>query len=145
MKIESHLSDLRKFMEGAVPFWQTLGLELKEVLPGRAVFEAEALPGLMQNRLVHGGVLASIADSACAVAAISLVFPARYATTINLQLSYMKPVTKGRFRAEGQCLKAGKNLMFCEASVFDEKNALVCTASSQLLAIPWEPGKTTPA
>ncbi len=137
MKPESHPADLRKFMEGAVPFWQTLGLELKEVAPGRAVFEASVRPGLMQNQILHGGVLASIADSACAVAAVSLLFPARYATTINLQLSYLKPVTQGRFRAEGRCLRAGKNVIFCEASVFDEKHALVCTATSQLLAIPW--------
>jgi uncharacterized protein (TIGR00369 family) len=123
-------------MTDAVPFWQTLGLELKEVAPGRAVFEATALPSLMQNKLLHGGVLASIADSACAVAAISLVFPASYATTINLQISYLKPVTQGRFRAEGRCLKAGKNVLFCDAAVFDEKQVLVCTATSQLLAIP---------
>jgi uncharacterized protein (TIGR00369 family) len=78
-------------MTDVVPFWQTLGLELKDVAPGRAVFEAAALPSLMQNKLLHGGVLASIADSACAVAAISLVFPAGYATTINLQVSYLIP------------------------------------------------------
>lgn len=136
MNSELHLSELRKFMTSVVPFWQTLGLELKEVAPGRAVFEAVALPSLMQNKLLHGGVLASIADSACAVAAISLVFPASYATTINLQISYLKPVTQGRFRAEGRCLKAGKNVLFCDAMVFDEQQVLVCAAASQLLAIP---------
>jgi uncharacterized protein (TIGR00369 family) len=53
-----------------------------------------------------------------------------------LQISYLKPVTQGRFRAEGRCLKAGKNVLFCDAQVFDEQKALVCTATSQLLAIP---------
>src|SRR5882724_2637090 len=92
------LNELRKFMVGVVPYWQTLGLELMEVEPGRAVFEAVAGPELMQNGVLHGGVLASIADSACAVAAISHVFPANYATTINLQVAYLKPVVGGRFR-----------------------------------------------
>src|SRR5215467_11320715 len=124
--------DLQHFMTTVVPYWQTLGLELKEVAPGKAVFEAAVVPGLMQNRVLHGGVLASIADSACAVAAISLVYPERYATTINLQVSYLKPVTEGRFRAEGKCLKAGKKVLFCEASIFDHQQTLVCTASSQL-------------
>jgi len=128
--------DLQHFMTTVVPYWQTLGLELKEVAPGKAVFEAAVVPGLMQNRVLHGGVLASIADSACAVAAISLVYPERYATTINLQVSYLKPVTEGRFRAEGRCLKAGKKVLFCEASIFDHQQTLVCTASSQLLALP---------
>lgn len=38
---------VRPFMTQAVPYWQTLGLELKEVLPGRAVFEAMVRPGLL--------------------------------------------------------------------------------------------------
>jgi uncharacterized protein (TIGR00369 family) len=128
--------DLKKFMTLAVPYWQTLGLQLKEVEPGRAVFEAESRPDLMQNAVIHGGVLASIADSACAVAAISKVFPASYATTINLQVAYLKPLVEGRFRAEAKCLKAGKSILFCEATVFDHDGNVICTASSQLMAIP---------
>ena len=132
----SPLQDLRHFMTSVVPYWQTLGLELKEIAPGRAVFEAAVVPGLLQNKILHGGVLASIADSACAVAAVSLVFPASYVTTINLQVSYLKPVTEGRVRAEGRCIRAGKKVMFCEASIFDHQQTLVCTASSQLLTLP---------
>lgn len=129
------LHDLRKFMTTVVPYWQTLGLVLKEVAPGKAVFEAEVKPGLLQNRVLHGGVLASIVDSACAVAAITMVFPESYATTINLQVSYLKPVTEGIFRAEGRCIKAGKKILFSEAQVFNQQNVLVCTASSQLVPI----------
>lgn len=123
-------------MMEAVPYWRTLGLQLTEVGRGSAVFEAEARADLMQNAVVHGGVLASIADSACAVAGISQVFPASYATTINLQIAYLKPLAEGRFRAEGKCIKAGKNILFSEAVVFDQSGALICTASSQLMVIP---------
>ena len=129
------LPDIRHFLTTVVPYWRTLGFELKEVEPGKAVFEGAVLPGLMQNTVLHGGVLASIADSACAVAAISLLYPESYATTINLQVSYLKPVTEGRFRAEGRCLKAGKKVLFCEANIFDHEQTLVATASSQLLAL----------
>jgi uncharacterized protein (TIGR00369 family) len=129
------LAALKEFMTGRVPYWQTLGLVLKEVAPGQAIFEAAVAPGLLQNKVLHGGVLASIADSACAVAAISLVFPENYATTINLHVSYLRPVTQGRFRAEGKCLKTGKNIMFCDAQVFDEEGSLVCAATSQLMVI----------
>ena len=137
MNDERLFAELKQFMTQAVPYWRTLGLELKEVSPGRAVFEAESRPELMQNAVVHGGVLASIADSACAVAGISQVFPANYATTINLQIAYLKPLVRGKFRAEGKCVKAGKTILFCEAAVCDEENAIVCTATSQLMVIPW--------
>lgn len=137
MNDERLFAELKQFMTQAVPYWRTLGLELKEVSPGRAVFEAESRPELMQNAVVHGGVLASIADSACAVAGISQVFPANYATTINLQIAYLKPLVQGKFRAEGKCVKAGKTIFFCEAVVYDEENAIVCTATSQLMVTPW--------
>jgi uncharacterized protein (TIGR00369 family) len=87
--------------------------------------------------VLHGGVLASMADSACAVAAISMVYPENYATTINLQVAYLKPLLQGRFRAEGRCVKAGRTVLFSEASVFDESGSLVGTCTSQLLVIPW--------
>jgi uncharacterized protein (TIGR00369 family) len=135
------MEDLKKFMSGIVPYWQTLGLELVEVEPGRSVFTANVRPQLTQNGVLHGGVLASIADSACAVAAISRVYPGSYATTINLQVAYLKPVREGRFQAEGRCLRAGKNVMFSEAQVFDDQDTLVCSASSQLLVIPWSPAR----
>jgi acyl-coenzyme A thioesterase PaaI-like protein len=57
------------------------------------------------------------------VAAIFKVYPASYATTINLQLSYMKPVLEGRFWAVGKCVKAGKMVLFSKAQVFDERKA----------------------
>ena len=92
---------LLAFMSQNVPYWRTLGLQLKEISSGKAIFEASMRDDLLQNGILHGGVLASIADSACAVAAISLLYPKGYATTINLQVAYMKPVVQGKFRAEG--------------------------------------------
>ena len=136
MNTAASLSAVQEFMTRIVPYWRTLGLELKEVTPGKAIFEATVRPDLLQNQMLHGGVLASIVDSACAVSAISLVFPKYYAVTINLQVSYLRPVMHGRFRAEGKCIKAGKNVFFCEAAVFDESQELVCTAVSQLMAVP---------
>lgn len=122
-------------MSRVVPYWKTLGLNLKNVEKGTAVFEGVVRDDLLQNGLLHGGVFASIADSACAVAGISMVFPENYATTINLHVSYLKPVRQGRFIARGKCLKKGRNLLFCEAQVFDESGLLVATASSELLVI----------
>jgi uncharacterized protein (TIGR00369 family) len=127
---------LLEFMKARVPYWGLLELELKEVASGSSVFECPVRDSHMQNGVVHGGVLASIADSACAVAGISLVFPSSYATTINLQLSYLKPVSQGILRAEGKCLRAGKSLLFSEARVFNSAGELICTASSQLMIVP---------
>jgi uncharacterized protein (TIGR00369 family) len=133
---KERLTLLQEFMTARVPYWKLLGLELKQVSPGSSMFECEVRESHLQNGVVHGGVLGSIADSACAVAGISLVFPSSYATTINLQLSYLKPVSQGIFRAEGKCLRAGRNLLFSEARVLNAAGELICTASSQLMIVP---------
>jgi len=132
----NNIQALLAFMSQNVPYWRTLGLELKDVSSGKATFEASMRDDLLQNGILHGGVLASIVDSACAVSAISLLYPRAYATTINLQVAYMKPVVQGKFRAEGRCLKAGRTIMFCEADVWNEQNELVCKASSELMVVP---------
>ena len=136
MKNQTENAELQAVMTAGVPYWRTLGMELKEVSPGRAIFECEVHERLMQKRgIVHGGVLASIVDSACAVAAISTVYPRANATTINLRVSYLKPLSQGIFRAEGKCIKTGKTICFCEAQVFNDRNEIVCTASSELMIV----------
>jgi uncharacterized protein (TIGR00369 family) len=135
MKSEPKL-ELQALLEISVPYWETLGLELKEVGQGRAVFEVEVRPGLLQKRnVVHGGVMASIADSACAVAGMTMVFPENYVTTINLQVAYLRPVADGRIRAEGVCVRAGRAVVFSEARIWDARETLVCTATSQLMVL----------
>ncbi|HLJ88366.1 MAG TPA: PaaI family thioesterase [Candidatus Angelobacter sp.] len=136
MSASTDLEELKKFMTARVPYWKTLGLELKEVAPGKAVFEAHVRENLMQNGILHGGVLASIVDSACAVAAVTRLYPTAYATTINLRVSYLRPVVSGVFRAEGTCIKAGKSVLFSEAEVVNHTGEVVCRASSELLVVP---------
>jgi uncharacterized protein (TIGR00369 family) len=123
-------------MSSRVPFWRTMGFEFKELSPGRAIFEGKVQNGLLQNGILHGGVLASIADSACAMAAISKLYPNAYATSINLRISYLRPMIQGAFRAEGRCIKAGKTILFCEADVLNEQGEIVCQASSELMVVP---------
>jgi uncharacterized protein (TIGR00369 family) len=115
---------------------KTLGFELQDIEPGRAVFEGMVAEALTQNGILHGGVLAAILDTACAVAAISQVFPDFYATSINLQVSFLRSIRQGRFRVEGRCIKTGRNVMFTEASVCNEAGQLLATGSSQLIVIP---------
>ena len=129
------MSELRLFLSGVVPFWKTMGFELKELAPGSAVFEGVVADGLTQNGILHGGVMASIADSACAAAAISQLFPNFYATTVHLQVNYLRSIKQGGFRAKGRCIKAGRSILFCEAKVENEAGDLLCTATSQLLPV----------
>jgi uncharacterized protein (TIGR00369 family) len=128
------MEDLKKNLYERIPFYSTLGLDLQEIGNGRANFEISLREELTQNGNVHGGVIASLIDSACACAAISLVFPG-YITTIDLQVEFLKPVSKGKLIAKAKCVKAGKTIFFCKAKVWNDKGELISTGSSQLLRL----------
>jgi uncharacterized protein (TIGR00369 family) len=130
------MEELRKHLYSRIPFYTTLGLKLLEIGNGKASFEIALNQTLTQNGMVHGGVIASLIDSSCACAAFSLTFPEGYITTIDLQVEYLKPVSKGKLIGKAKCIKAGKTIFFCKAKVWDEENNLISTGSSQLLRIP---------
>jgi uncharacterized protein (TIGR00369 family) len=129
------MKDLIKLLYDRIPFYSTLGFELKTIAEGIAIFEMEITEPLTQNGMIHGGVLASLIDSTCACAAFSLILPKGYATTIDLQVEFLKPVSNGRLKAKAKCVKSGKNIFFCKAKIWHENGDLICTGTSQLLRI----------
>ena len=129
------MEDLKKNLYKRIPYYSTLGLKLQEIGNGKATFEIQISEELTQNGMVHGGVIASLIDSCCACAAISLVYPNGYITTIDLQVEFLKPATKGMLNAKAKCIKAGKNIFFCKAKVWNGEGELISTGSSQLLRI----------
>lgn len=129
------MEELKKVLYERIPYYSTLGLELVDIGNGRATFELIVRKDLTQNGMVHGGVIASLIDSSCACAAISLIYPKGYITTIDLQVEFLKPVPEGRLLAKAKCIKGGKNIFFCKAKVWNEKSELVSTGSSQLIRI----------
>jgi len=111
-----------------VPFAELLGVEVVHHQPGLARLELAVRPELTNSfGSAHGGVVSTLADIALAVAAITRDGAARGAQTIDLTLGFIGP-GKGRLRAEGRCLRAGRSIAFCEGEVHDESGALVAKA-----------------
>ncbi len=135
MPILTCMDDIISELYKRIPYYSTLGFDVKEVRDGRAIFELELRKELTQNGSIHGGALASMVDSSCTCAAYSLTFPQAFITTIDLQVQFLKPVYKGKIKAVAHCLKAGKRVCFCESKIWDEGDNLVCTGTSQLLKI----------
>jgi uncharacterized protein (TIGR00369 family) len=86
--------------------------------------------------LVHGGVLASVVDAACFWAVYAQVPDGTGMTTVELKLNYLAPVSGGKLRAEGRCIKAGKTICLGEARVEDAKGKLLAHGTSTLMVLP---------
>jgi uncharacterized protein (TIGR00369 family) len=128
--------DMRRRITDLVPYWKTLGFELISITKEEAVFEGTYRQELSQGNVLHGGVLAALIDSACAGAALAYTYPDSYVTSIALQVTYLRPVTSGRIRAVGRCVRAGGRVLFCEAEVYDEDHELVGKGAGQMMRIP---------
>ena len=106
-----------------------LGFALEAVSRGRAVLRLDARPQHKQlNNVVHGGILAAMADTAGAVAAYTTVPAGVALATIELKINYLEGVAGGRIRAEAQVLRTGRNFVVAECDIFDGKGRLAAKA-----------------
>lgn len=86
--------------------------------------------------IVHGGVLATLIDTATFWAGFLRLPEDAGLVNVDLKLNYLKAVTNGHLRAQGHCLRAGRQISYAEASVFDEAGELVAHGTSTLMALP---------
>lgn len=121
---------------GTVPFAKLIGLELDDIGSGTATLSLKVRRQLTQNQgLVHGGAIASLIDTATAFAILSLLAPRERVTTVDLTISYLRPVTGGRLRAMAKVVRAGRRLFVVSAEVFDEGGKLASTALSTYMKL----------
>ncbi len=112
-----------------VPFAKLIGIELEAVESGKATLAFDVRDELKQNNgVVHGGAIASLIDSAAAFAIISLLEPDERTTTVDLAISYLRPLTRGRARAVAEVVKAGRRIIVVTAELRDELGKLAATA-----------------
>ena len=86
--------------------------------------------------IVHGGVLATLIDTATFWAAFARLPEDVGLVNVDLKLNYLKPVQTGILTAEGFCLRPGKTISYAEARVVDEQGDLVAHGTSTLMALP---------
>ena len=121
----SGLDFLRDVLAGrlpAPPISATLGFTLEEVEAGRAVFAME--PGEEHYNpigSVHGGVYATLLDSAAGCAVQSVLPAGTGYTSLDLTLKFLRPITVDtrNVRAVGTVLKHGRRTALAQAELFD--------------------------
>jgi uncharacterized protein (TIGR00369 family) len=86
--------------------------------------------------IVHGGVIATMIDTATFWAAFLRLPDADGLVNVDLKLNYLAPVIKGRLTGKGICIRPGGSICYSEARVFDEKNKLLAHGTSTLMVLP---------
>lgn len=86
--------------------------------------------------IIHGGVLATLIDTATFWAGFLRLPDECGLVNVDLKLNYLKAVSRGTLRAEGRCLRPGRQISYTEASVYDEAGELIAHGTSTLMALP---------
>ncbi|NJP50201.1 PaaI family thioesterase [Streptomyces sp. SBST2-5] len=138
----SGLDFIRKLLDGelpAPPVAATLGFTLEEADHGRAVFAL--VPGEEHYNpigSVHGGVYATLLDSAAGCAVQTVLPQGMGYTSLDLTLKFLRPVTAGtgKVRAIGTVLDYGRRTALAQAELRDSEDRLLAHATSSCMLFP---------
>ncbi|MGW7382766.1 PaaI family thioesterase [Streptomyces sp. NPDC054794] len=143
---ESGLDFLRGVLGGrlpSAPIGATIGFSLEEVDFGRAVFVLE--PGEEHYNpigSVHGGVYATLLDSAAGCAVQSILPAGMGYTSLDLSVKFLRRITvdTGKVRAVGSLLNHGRRTALAQAELLDSDDRLLAHATSSCMLFPVSAG-----
>jgi len=108
---------------------ELLGFDVESVHEGRAIFRLDVRPSHKQiHGVVHGGIIAALADTTAAIAAYTTVPRRVELATLELKINYLEPVPDGRVKADARVLRAGRNFIVAECEIFNESGSLAAKA-----------------
>jgi uncharacterized protein (TIGR00369 family) len=137
----SGLELLRAILRGTLPrppVAELLGMRGVEVERGRVVFEMEVGEHHYSPlNIVHGGVTATLLDTAMGCAVASTLEAGVTYTTTDLHVRYVRPLTvaNGLLRAVGTMVHAGNRLVTAEGKVTDAAGKLIAHADTACLIL----------
>lgn len=86
--------------------------------------------------IVHGGVIATLLDTATFWAGFSTIPADAGLVNIDLKLNYLEAARSGRLVAIGRTIRSGRTVSYTEASVIGDGDTLVAHGTSTLMTLP---------
>jgi uncharacterized protein (TIGR00369 family) len=109
-----------------MPFYRHLGMRLTKLSRGRAEMQVQVTGRLTQDAgVAHGGVAATLIDSAVGLAVCTMLKPEEVTTTVEMKVNFTAPAIPGLLRASARIIQRGKRIAVGEAEVRDRNRTLV--------------------
>ena len=120
------MADLGK---GTTPFNELLGTRCVLREPGRTRYELTVGPDHLNRRgVAHGGVAASLLDTALGAAVITSMAPEEWTGTLEISVQFREPVLPGVVTAEGRVARRSRSIAFAEGEIRDPSGRILATA-----------------
>jgi acyl-CoA thioesterase len=113
------------------PFERLLNITIKEAVDGRATLTMPFLRDYAQGAgLMHGGAIATLADTAVVMAIKSIITPGSHFATTAMQMRYLHPIKQGMITAYAHVAPSGDRLIEGRTEVCDHKNRVAAEFTS---------------
>ncbi|HTS33896.1 MAG TPA: hotdog fold thioesterase [Thermoplasmata archaeon] len=96
------------------------------------------------NGVVHGGVYATILDTAMGASVVSLLAEGETTATTSLYVEFLRAAREGALlSAQGEVLRRGRHIAFAEGNLYDGDGRRLSQARGTWYI--WSPDEATPA
>lgn len=123
------------------PCSETVGMALTAVDQERMTIrlEFEAVPAFANpTGAIQGGFIAAMLDEAMSTCAIIASNITMNAPTLEMKVSFLRPLFAGKATCEARALKWGKSTCFMEAELYDPAGQMVAKASATQAPKPFK-------
>jgi uncharacterized protein (TIGR00369 family) len=118
---------------------RTLGMSIERLEPGEVDLSMPySLDWTQQNGFVHAGVITAGLDTACGIAAFTLMPAGADILTVEFKTNLLAPAKGDRFLFRACIVKPGRTLTVCEARAFALDGGvenLIATMTGTLMAM----------
>jgi len=121
--------------------WNTLGYRRVAGDPGRVVVEWDAPEEFTfptgARSIVHGGMVATLLDTAMGQACVQELGWGETFLTADLHVDFYRSASPGTLRAEARVVHRGRRAVYCAAELYDGEGALLASARcTQIVRAP---------
>ncbi len=118
------------------PYPDHISMRVSELALDRAVIELKTGTYHLQPfGNVHGGVFATLIDTATFWAAFMRIPEENGMVNVDLKLNYLKAVGNGVLIAKGAAIHTGKSISYAEATVYNSSGDRVAHGTSTLMTL----------
>ena len=122
--VGNHVLDLPRYVD-------LLGMRPLSAEPGHVRMEFTASEQFLNPAgVVQGGFITAMLDDTMGPAAVAQLGAGYFAPTLELKVSFLRPVGPGRLVGDGRVVHMGRSIAFLEGSLCDEEGNLVATATA---------------
>lgn len=127
----------RTHMRYPTPISRTLGIRVVAVGRGTASVEISADPESHGNQqgTVHGGLICELADAAIGTAHSTRCAEGESFTTIELKVSFFRPVWRSTLRASARPIHSGKTITHYLCEVVRDDGKVAATVMSTVMSL----------